>query len=866
MNLCSDFQFAMTLGLGLALLLAENSEIRGEEPLPQKSGEVKVLPPAAQHKIDFAREIAPLLEKRCFACHGEDQQEGRLRLDAKAIVEYGGLSGPLFVPGKSEQSLLVQRLVGWGDAVRMPPDEDPLSDEEVGLVRAWIDQGASWPAGFGAQVERLERHWAYEQPIKATLPDVQNKTWAKNAIDFFVLAKLESLGLQPAPEAPRAQLLRRLSLDLIGLPPTLEELDAFLADESPGAYERAVDRLLASRHYGERWARHWLDLVRYADSNGYQADQIRDLWPYRDWVVQAMNDDMPLDRFTQAQLAGDLLPQSTEAQKIATGMHRATTCNVEAGVDPEENRINQVLDRVNVTSTVWLGTTMQCVQCHNHKFDPFTQRDYYSLFAFFNNTPLEVKFVKDVQFELAGPTMELPLSAEQLAERNELQKRRDAMQAEIALRTKSPEAPRSKTNEIAEADKAENAGQKTDAEQRADNGQGGKITDLPGEEKPLKELKTALAEMKEKLEAIRPTSTLVMVELKEPRQTHIFKRGNFLTPGDEVSPATPRVLHPFPADAPKNRLGLAQWLVSKDNPLVGRVFVNRWWAEIFGNGLVETLEDFGSQSEPALYSKLLDWLAVEYAENGWSMKRLHKSIVMSATYRQSSRISPEAWEADPYNKLLARGARFRLPAETIRDNGLTIAGLLTHKLGGPPVFPPQPKGLWRHVGRNAPKYQVSVDEDRFRRGLYVIWRRSAPYPSFTTFDAPDRTASCIERPRTNTPLQALALMNDPAYLEIATALAEKLHAAAGKEERAIEESIVAGFRRAVARYPNEMERGELKQLYTDQLARYRSDSAAAKRLLGESALPLDEAALAERAAWFFVATVLLNLDETITKN
>jgi mono/diheme cytochrome c family protein len=824
--------------LHAATLLANENE-----QAPQAA---KELPPAAERKVDFASEIAPIFAQRCFACHGEDEQEGRLRLDAKAIVERGGLSGPLLIAGKSGESLLVQRLAGRGDAVQMPPEEEPLSDEQIGLVRAWIDQGAVWPRGFGSEVKELDRHWAYKQPVKLALPNVKHSNWAKNAIDHFVLAKLESLGQQPAPEAEKAQLLRRVSLDLIGLPPTLDELKEFLADDSPAAYEQTVDRLLASERYGERWARHWLDLVRYADSNGYQADQIRELWPYRDWVVKAMNDDMPLDQFTLEQLAGDLLPNSTTAQKIATGMHRATTCNVEAGVDPEENRVNQVIDRVNVTSTVWLGTTMECVQCHNHKYDPFAQRDYYSLFAFFNNTPLEVKLESGVQFELAGPAMELPLSPEQLAERVELQKQRDAMQAEIASRTKSPAKPAPDANECVDDGKSADAEGET------------------AEEKPLKDLKASLAAMNEQLKAIKPTSTLVMIEMNQPRETHIFKRGNFLTPGAAVSADTPRELHPFASELPRNRVGLASWLVCQENPLVGRVFVNRWWAEMFGAGLVETLEDFGSQAEPAVYPELLDWLAVEFAENGWSMKKLQKMIVMSATYRQSSAITPEAMETDPYNKLLARGPRFRLPAETIRDNALAISGLLTHKLGGPPVFPPQPEGIWRHVGRNAPKYAVSKDEDRYRRGLYVVWRRSAPYPSFTTFDAPDRAAACIKRPRTNTPLQALTLMNDPAYLEIAGALAERF--AMEASELSIKDRIIAGFKRAVARAPNEAELLELEQIYEQQLTRYQGDIAAAKKLLGAAAFPPDESAIAERAAWFYVATVLLNLDETITKN
>ena len=814
------------------------------------------LPPAARRTVDFARDLAPIFERRCLGCHGEEQQEGRLRLDAAAIVQRGGLSGPLYVAGKSEQSLLIHRLTGLGDAARMPPDEEPLSAEEIGLTRAWIDQGAAWPAGYGSQVEALERHWAYERPQKSPLPQVSDHAWIKNPIDAFVLAKLESLDMRPAPEESRGRLLRRVSLDLIGLPPTLEELDAFLADDSPDAYERAVDRLLASPRYGERWARHWLDLVRYADSNGYQADQLRELWPYRDWVVNAFNDDMPLDQFTREQIAGDLLPNATIDQRVATGMHRSTTCNVEAGVDPEENRVNQVIDRVNVTSTVWLGTTLECAQCHNHKYDPFSQQDYYRLFAFFNNTPLEVKHGGGVQFELAGPTMELPLAAEQTAtleslrtQQKTLQESMRAMQSRTA--NGSPDSP------TAEA--------RSPREQCVDDGAGEDPPSAPlPEAMSLAELRKRLAEINERIKGVKPVSTLVMVELAEPRQTRIFKRGNFLTPGEVVSPGAPRELHPFPDEAPRNRLGLAQWLVCQENPLVGRVFVNRWWAEMFGQGLVETLEDFGIQAEPASHRALLDWLAVDYAEHGWSMKRMHKSIVMSATYRQASETSAAAREADPHNKLLARGPRFRLPAETIRDNALAISGLLTHQLGGPPVFPPQPEAIWRHVGRNAPKYATSSGADRYRRGLYVVWRRSAPYPSFTTFDAPDRAAACVKRPRTNTPLQALALLNDPAYLEISRTLAARLHEASAG--RSLEQSLELGFRLAVARSPGEAEQAALQRVYEDQRSRYQQDAPAARSLLGAALAPETDALLAERAAWFYVASVLLNLDETITKN
>ena len=865
------------LGLFLCIAVCAQAADPNSNQLDADGKAVQIeLPPAADRPVDFIKDIAPILEQRCFVCHGPDEHEGQLRLDAKAIVLHGGISGPAILPGKSAESLLIKRIVGVqdasiGDLPQMPPDEVPLTAEEIGLVRAWIDQGAKWPAGFGADIKEIERHWAYKVPVKNPLPEVKNKDWVRNPLDHFVLAGLEKRGLEPSAELERAQLLRRLSLDLIGLPPTLEDLDAFLKDDSPVAYERAVDRLLSSPQYGERWARHWLDLVRYADSNGYQADQIRDSWPYRDWVIKAMNDDMPFDQFTLEQMAGDLLPESTLEQKIATGMHRATTCNVEAGVDPEENRVNQVIDRVNVTGTVWLGTTFECIQCHNHKYDPLTQRDYYGMFAFFNNTPLEVKHNGGVQFELAGPNLELPLSEEQkvqraklIADRSKDQKELKSLQQQMAKLTKQAKKPT-----IVEGTPPESAVE-SDAQAV---GTSAKLLEQTKDQ--VKNLTANIADLNKKIKEIKPVQTPVMQEMSEPRETHVFQRGNFLTPAEQVQPHTPRILHSFPENLPRNRVGLSRWLVCRENPLVARVTVNRWWAQMFGRGLVETLEDFGTQGEPAVYPELLDWLAVEFADSGWSMKHMHKLMVMSAVYRQSSQLTPEALESDPDNRLLARGPRFRLPAETIRDNALAVSGLLSKKLGGPPVFPPQPDGIWRHVGRNAPKYIVSPGEDRFRRGMYVIWRRSAPYASFINFDAPDRAAACIKRPRTNTPLQALTLMNDPAYLEMARALGDRLLSELDTASNS--KKIDYGFRLCVARHATEQEQAAMLTVFESQLARYQQDSAAARKLLHEepikknaqpdqASLPTaDEAQLAERAAWFFVASVLLNLDETITK-
>ncbi|MGD9855311.1 MAG: DUF1553 domain-containing protein [Planctomycetaceae bacterium] len=748
----------------------------------------------------------------------------------------------------------------------MPPEGERLTATQVETLRQWIDAGAPWPDSFDQP-----RHWSYLKPIRPPLPATADDDWGRNAIDAYVLARLEaeSPRLTPSPQAEPATLLRRVSLDLIGLPPSVDEIDAFLNDPSPVHYEQIVDRLLDSPRYGEKWARHWLDLARYADSNGYQADQFREMWAYRDWVVNAFNSDMPFDRFTIEQIAGDLLPAATLAQRIATGFHRCTTCNVEAGVDPEENRVNQIVDRVNTTGTVWLGTSLECAQCHNHKYDPFTQQDYYQLFAFFNNTPLEVEQAGEgsVAFEAAGPKMELPLTTTQREVRQRLTQEQEELESRIAARRQelrealdewNPSDDAKLPPEIREL-LAKPPGQRSDEDRRTLSKQ------QEASDADFAELTKQLERNKAQLASAGPDTTLVMVEQDEPRMSAIFKRGDFLQPGAEVVPMTPESLHPLPADseneAPANRLDLARWLVSTENPLAARVTVNRWWAEVFGRGLVETAEAFGSQGEPPTHPVLLDWLAVEFMECGWSMKHIHKLIVMSATYRQDSRTSPEQRRRDPDNRLLARGPRFRLPAESIRDNALSIAGVLSDRMGGPPVYPPQPENIWRHIGRNAPKYETDTDEDRYRRGLYVVWRRSAAYPSFVNFDAPDRASCCVKRSRTNTPLQALTLLNDPAYFEMAGELARRMESALpGATDR---DRVEYGFRCTIARQPTSEEVEILVHLLEAELVRLAEDSSIAAALTGEKSARDPDSARA--AAWVVVANALLNLDETITK-
>ncbi len=736
--------------------------------------------------VDFARDVFPLLQRACVECHGAERQRGKLRLDERAALLKGGSSGPVVVPGKADASELYRRVtLPKGHENAMPARGEPLAKAQTDLLRDWINQGAPWPDNV-----QVARHWAYVKPTRPALPPLTPtplpqgargsfvsllpqggegkgvRGWPRNAIDHFVLARLVQEGLTPSPEAGREQWLRRASLDLIGLPPTLAEVEAFLTDMRPGAYERVVDRLLASAQYGERWARPWLDLARYADSHGFQRDDLRDVWPYRDWVVRALNADMPFDQFTIEQLAGDLLPDPTRDQLVATGFHRCVTTNVEAGSDQEDTRVNQVFDRVNTTATVWLGSTFECAQCHDHKYDPFSQKDYYRLFAFFNNTEKETDFTNPkamAALKFTGPYLPLP-----------------------AL------VPEWKP-----------VGPKADAAAR----------------KP------------------RPAQTLVMRELPQPRESAVFKRGSFLDRGEPVTPGVPVL---FGAAELATRLDLARWLVSRANPLAARAAVNRAWAEFFGRGLVATPEDFGIKGDLPTHLELLDWLAIEFMESGWSMKALQRLIVLSTTYRQSSRVTPEVLVRDDQNRLLARGPRFRLDAERIRDNALAAAGLLSLKQGGPPVRPYQPPGLWENkVGGDRVTYETSAGEDRYRRGLYVVWKRGSPYPSFVNFDATARTACVVQRSRSNTPLQALTLLNDPVYVEAAQALARRVLAerlAAGVEER-----ITYAFRLCLMRSPRPTELAVLKSLFDAQRH-------------GD-----------EFAAWCTVAAALLNLDEMISK-
>jgi hypothetical protein len=710
----------------------------------------------AADPVDFGREILPILSDNCFQCHGPDAKarKGDLRLD----TQDGALrkDDPVIVPGKSGESEVIRRLVSTESSKRMPPPKTgrTLSARQIATLRQWINEGAKWG-----------KHWAFEKPRRPSLPAVNDTQWSRNALDQFILARLEQEGLKPSPEASRATLIRRLTLDLTGLPPTPQEVDAVLADRSPDWYEKLVDRLLASPHYGERMVWEWLDAARYADSNGYQGDGERTMWPWRDWAVDALNRNLPFDEFTIWQLAGDLLPNATAEQKLATAFCRNHMINGEGGRIPEENRVDYVMDMAETTGTVWLGLTFNCCRCHDHKFDALSQRDYYGLFAFFNQTPV--------------------------------------------------------------------------------NGGGGDPATKP------------VLEVVPKLLTLKPVRVMVMEDMPKPRETFILSRGNYEKPGEKVTAAVPAALSVAKAN---NRLDLARWLVSADNPLTARVTVNRAWMEFFGNGLVKTPEDFGVQGEKPSHPELLDWLACEFRSN-WDMKALHRLIVTSATYRQSSKVTPALHEHDPQNRLLARGPRFRLPSWMIRDQALAASGLLAGRIGGPSVNPYQPAGVWEEATFGGKRYQQDHGDALHRRSVYTFWRRIiGPTPFFDT--APRQT--CVVKPtRTNSPLHALTTLNDVTYVEAARTLAERVLTAIGPDA---EPRLDLAFRLVLARPPSSEEKTVLLAALTRLRREFTADPSAAKKLLavGESKQN-EKLDVIEHAAWTALATALLNLDETLTR-
>lgn len=773
----------------------------------QSSGDAVLQAKGQGVAVNFASDVFPILQRSCLECHGPKKQEASLRLDQPTAM----WESEVVVAGDPDASELIRRIaLPRHHEELMPAVGEPLSSAQIQILRQWIADGAVWPENFVAA-----KHWAYEIPVRAELPASGDDSWSRSPIDTFVLRRIKGSGLQPSPVAEPETLVRRLFFDLIGLPPTPLEVEAFMHDPSDTRYGQLVDDLLLRAQFGEKWARPWLDLARYSDSHGFQRDDLRDNWAWRDWVIRALNDDMPFDQFTIEQIAGDLLPAATESQKIATGFHRCAATNVEAGSLPEETRAEQLIDRVNTTATVWLGTTLECAQCHDHKFDPFTQVDYYRLLAFFNNTAIEADRTNPKQpssIAFQGPSMVIA--------NPERDRQRETLQ--VKLRELELEA---------------------DARQ----------------------LKKQIAAVKKDMEKLTPETTLVMIEQDSPRPAFVFTRGDYRQRGADVQPGTPAILHRLsasqPADPP-NRLTLAKWLVDPSNPLVARVTVNRWWLEIFGQGLATTPEDFGIKGEQPSHLELLDWLAVEFMEHNWSMKHVLRTIVLSSTYRQSSHIPPERADADDQNRMLARGPRFRLNAEAIRDNALAISGLLDLQQFGPPIRPAQPDGLWAKVGGQQYDYVVSAGTEKYRRGIYVVLKRSAPYPSFVNFDASARLACTVRRSRTNTPLQALTLLNDPVYVEAARALARRV--LKEKSETDVAGQIEFAFQLCTSRVPTQEEREMLHRLLDAQSLAFEQRVEDANRIAGDAAAEL-KIKSHELAAWYSMAAVLLNLHETITK-
>jgi len=754
--------------------------------------------------IQFNRDIRPILSDACFHCHGPDKKtrESGLRLDVREDALRKAELGELaIVPGKPEQSELVRRILSDDEDEQMPPPDAHkiLSAAQKETLKQWIAQGAEY-----------QIHWAY-LPIQR--PDIPAP--GGHPVDAFIRQRLAAENLQAAAEADKVTLIRRVTLDLIGLPPTPAEVDAFLNDTAPGAYERVVDRLLASPHFGERMAVDWLDAARYADTNGYQVDRDRTLYAWRDWVIRAFNENKRFDQFTIEQIAGDLLPNATHEQRIATGFNRNNMVNEEGGITPEEFLAEYTANRVETTATVWLAQTFNCTRCHDHKFDPLTQRDFYSLKAFFHN--VSEKGVGDYAkpASLSSPPF-LTLPAP------EIEAKIAALKSEIESLTQdsSPEA------------------------------------------------KDRLAKLKKSLEEAEQDVPVSMVmDDATPRETFILLRGEFDQIGEKVTAATPAVMPPMRAELPRNRLGLAQWLVDPANPLPARVTVNRYWQMLFGTGLVRTAEDFGSQGEPPSHPELIDWLASEFISSGWDTKAMLRLLVTSATYRQSSKLTPTAHDRDPDNRLLARGPRFRLHGEFVRDQALSASGLLVSRIGGPSVKPYHPPGLYEQVvsTRDNPKSTYTQDhgEALHRRSLYTYWKRSVPNPAMMLFDAPFRETCVLRRSRTNTPLQALNLLNDPTYVEASRRLAQRMILEGGES---VESRLGHGFRLVTARLPRPDEMKILKASLDRTLRDFQADMAGAAAFLKVGEAPTDASLnVAELAAYATLASTMLNLDETVTK-
>ncbi len=828
----------------------------------------------AEPAIDFNRDVRSILSENCFYCHGQDgnKRKADLRIDLReAAVEAGAI-----VPGNTGASVLLERIHSTDADVLMPPPSSNrrLSDEQKRMLDRWIAEGAEY-----------KPHWAFTPPVRSSVPDVKERGWIRNEIDRYVRFKLDAVGLSPSPEADRPTLIRRLCADLLGLPPSPEEVDEFVSDPDPEAYEKLVDRLLESPHYGERMALPWLDAARYADSNGFQQDGDTWQWIWRDWVVKSLNADMPFDQFSIQQLAGDLLPdaptqQATHDQKIASGFNRNHLLNGEGGAIAEEQRFNNLFDRVDTTSTTWLGLTMACAQCHDHKYDPVTQRDYYSLLDALNRVPesgAPTRF--SARIRVALPVLELP-SEENEKQLADLESQMKLLEAEVMpVIDAAYEAWRAGL--LADGEPADAVSLspylatllRKPAKDRSDSDEAAiekhlrqhfNATAKEGVVKGLPKVNQYEASKRDfdQFKGDQIPRVMIMSDAK-PRETKILDRGDYLSPkGEKLTFDVPLFLPPLPKGAPTNRLGLAQWLFLPEHPLVARVQVNRMWQHFFGVGLVKTAEDVGVQSEYPLHIELLDWLAVEFRERAWSQKQMHRLLVNSATYRQESKVRPEHLAKDPDNRLHGRASRFRMPSMVLRDVALSAAGLLDSRIGGQPVYPYQPDGIWEALAVTKERdftYPASHGIDLYRRSIYTFWRRTVNPANL--FDAANRQTCTVRAGLTSTPLHALTTLNDPTWVEAARVLAEN----SMKSATELDGRLAYAFRRVLARKPTDYEMGTLRRMHQRQLA-ISPDVHTATQLLSVGEHPRDESLdITQHAALTSVCLGILNFDEALTR-
>ncbi len=835
--------------LGVGVLIAGLVVLRGRGAVDALSA-----------PVDFNRDVRPILNANCVQCHGGVRRQGELSLlfreDALSPAKSGKRA---IVPGNPGASELIARITHADPHDRMPKGKSPLAARDIATLRKWIAQGAPWAD-----------HWAFVKPVAAPVPTVSNAKWPRSGLDHFVLARLDAEQLQPSREASCPSLARRVSLDLIGLPPSAEQVDTACKTTDGSGYARLVDSLLASPRFGERWATVWLDVARYADSKGYETDPARPMWPYRDYVINAFNRDLPFDQFTIEQLAGDLLPNATTEQRVATAFHRNTMTNNEGGTDDEEYRVAAVIDRVNTTWVAWQGTSIGCAQCHGHPYDPIRHNEFYRAFAIFNNSedwdqydeyPVLPGFLAaNAQrgSALFDSLETLRAELDSVAQMPAMEAARASWEGELQIPAIAGRVEGTWLNEVrrivATPEPARNAGQRALLRWVFSE-----VFDAPA----LKQRRERRGKLRTRLAALKPTMTPVMRDLPPARSrtTHIFERGNFLTPTDVVTPGVPVAIAPAIERNAANRLGLARALVSPANPLTARVTVNRFWEQLFGVGLVETSEDFGTQGAAPSHPELLDWLALRFSgELHWGVKALLRDIVLSATYRQDAAAPPAMHERDPANRLLARGPRFRMSAEQVRDAALSVSGLLSDRMFGPSVMPPQPDGIWQRP-YSGEKWVADTGDNRHRRALYTLWKRTAPYPSLITFDSPSHEFSVARRVRTNTPLQALVTLNDPVYTEAAQALARRMSAGQPPElpARAVDSVLVRGYRLALQQTPTAVALTSLRSLYVSAQAYYADHPSERAKSAGTKGASVSLAALS------VVAGSILNLDGFITK-